>query len=476
MIRVEDLRSLPLFGDLSDDQITQLIAASTVVRIEPGVELFHEGEPADFWWALVDGEIELSRRIGREETLVGRMDAPGRWAGGFRAWDDRGVYLATGRGKVDGQVLRLPATALCELASAWFPFGSHLISGLYHTARSIESTARQRQSLVALGTLAAGIAHQINNPAAAATRAIDELEDTCRTLLSSQGLLARNELAAQQFVALDALRSEIGSRPTVSDPLTVSDLEGDLETWLADHGVEREWLVAPALAAAGADVAWCERAATVINGPALGPAMEWVASTLSATALLAELKESTGRISELVATVKSYSQMDRASMQRVDVASGVDSTLAMLGHKLGAGITIVRDYGSDVPTIDAYASELNQVWTNLIDNALDAMDGAGTLQVTVRADGDAVSVTIADTGPGMPPQVAERAFDAFFSTKDVGKGTGLGLDIARRIVVERHRGTITIDSRPGATALLVLLPGRPPAAPTAPPTRDRHVG
>jgi signal transduction histidine kinase len=219
------------------------------------------------------------------------------------------------------------------------------------------------------------------------------------------------------------------------------------------------------LAAAGADVAWCERAATVIDEPALGPALEWAASTLAATALLTELKESTGRISELVATVKSYSQMDRASMQRVDIASGVDSTLAMLGHKLGGGITIVRDYGLDVPLIDAYASELNQVWTNLIDNALDAMDGAGTLQVTVRGDSDGVSVSIADTGSGMSPQVAERAFDAFFSTKDVGKGTGLGLDIARRIVVERHGGTITIDSRPGATALHVRLPGRPPGGP-----------
>jgi signal transduction histidine kinase len=175
--------------------------------------------------------------------------------------------------------------------------------------------------------------------------------------------------------------------------------------------------------------------------------------------LLTELKDSTGRISELVATVKSYSQMDRASVQRVDVASGVDSTLATLGHRLDGGIAVVRDYGSEVPPIDAYASELNQVWTNLIDNALDAMNGAGTLKVTVRSDGDAGSVTIADTGPGMSPQVAERAFDAFFSTKDVGDGTGLGLDIARRMVVERHHGTITIDSRPGATALHVRLPG-----------------
>ncbi|OLT01503.1 ATP-binding protein [Pseudonocardia sp. CNS-004] len=458
VLRLEDLRSLPLFGDLSDDQITQLIAAGTVVRIEPGVELFHEGEPADSWWALVDGAIELSRRAGREETVVGRMDVPGRWAGGFRAWDEGGVYLATGRGQVAGRVLRVPAAALGELARAWFPFGSHLISGLYRTARSIESTARQHQSLVALGTLAAGIAHQINNPAAAATRAIDELHATYRTLVSSQVLLAGDELSARQFAALDALRGELGSHPAASDPLTMSDLEGDLEDWLADHGVEREWLLAPALAAAGADTAWCERAAAVIDGPALGPGLEWVASTLSATALLAELKESTARISELVATVKSYSQMDRASRQRVDVTSGLDSTLAMLGDRITGGVTVVRDYGSDVPPIDAYASELNQVWTNLIDNALDAMDGAGTLRLTVRAEGDTVAVSIADTGPGMSPQVAERAFDAFFSTKDVGKGTGLGLDIARRIVVERHAGTVTIDSRPGATTLHVRLP------------------
>ncbi|MBW0088952.1 ATP-binding protein [Pseudonocardia sp. KRD-184] len=456
-MRVDDLRSLPLFGDLDDGQIAQLVAAGTAVRIEPGVELFREGEPADSWWALVDGEIELSRRVGREDTVVGRMDGPGRWAGGFRAWDERGVYLATGRGTVDGRVLRVPAAALGELAEAWFPFGSHLISGLYHTARSIESTARQRQSLVALGTLAAGIAHQINNPAAAAGRAVDELDETLRTLVSTLGLLAGQDVSAAQFVAVDALRAELASRPVVTDALALSDLEGDLEAWLDDHGVDRGWLLAPALAAAGADTGWCARAAGAVDGPALGPALGWVASTVSATALLAELKESTGRISELVGTVKSYSQMDRASMQRVDVAEGIDSTLAMLGHRTG-GVTIVREYAPGVPPIDAHAGELNQVWTHLVDNALDAMDGSGTLRVAVELDGTDVAVTVSDTGPGMVPEVAERAFDAFFSTKDVGRGTGLGLDIARRIVVERHRGTIAIDSRPGATELLVRLP------------------
>jgi signal transduction histidine kinase len=210
------------------------------------------------------------------------------------------------------------------------------------------------------------------------------------------------------------------------------------------------------------DVAWCERVATVLEGSALEPGLEWVASTLSAAALLSEVKESTRRISELVAAVKSYSQMDRASMQHIDVTHGIDNTLVMLGHKLRDGVTVVREYDANVPAIDAQAGELNQVWTNLIDNAVDAMDGSGTLRVATRAAGDHVVVEIADTGPGMPPEVAARAFEAFYTTKDVGKGTGLGLDIARRIVEERHGGTITIDSRPGQTVLRVSLPIRLP--------------
>jgi signal transduction histidine kinase len=186
-----------------------------------------------------------------------------------------------------------------------------------------------------------------------------------------------------------------------------------------------------------------------------------VASTFAAATLLSEVKESTRRISDLVAAVRSYSQMDRASMQRIDLIDGLESTLAILAHKLHDGIAVVREYGADVPMVEAYAAELNQVWTNLIDNAVDAMDGTGTLRVATRVEGDDVVVEIGDTGPGMPPEVAARAFDAFYTTKDVGKGTGLGLDIARRIVVERHGGKITIDSQPGETVLRVYLPVRP---------------
>jgi signal transduction histidine kinase len=463
-MEVADLRPLSLFDGLSDERLGELVEAGTEVRFEPGTDLFREGEHADFWWLLVDGAIDLLRHVGREDSVVGRMDVPGRWAGGFRAWDDHGVYLATGRGAEAGRLLKLPAMVLRERSSAWFPFGGHLIAGLYGTARSIESTARQRGALVTLGTLAAGLAHELNNPAAAATRAVDALEDTCATLLSSLDRLARDEISAAQFVALDELRRDVGAAPSAADTLEVADREDALSDWLSDHGVERDWVIAPPLAAAGVDRAWCERAAVVLEGSALEPGLEWVASTFSLATLLTEVKESTRRISELVAAVRSYSQMDRASMQRVAVTDGLESTLVMMRHKLRDGIEIRRDYGVDVPEVEAYAGELNQVWTNLVDNAVDAMEGVGTLRVTTRAAGDRVVVEIADTGPGMPAAVMERAFEAFYTTKDVGKGTGLGLDIARRIVVDRHGGSIDIDSTPQGTVMRVQIPVRAASA------------
>jgi signal transduction histidine kinase len=463
-VRADELRSFSIFDGLTGDQLAELADGGTVVRIEPGVELFREGEYADYWWVLLDGAVDLVRHVGREDTLVGRMDVPGRWAGGFRAFDEHGVYLATGRGATSGRVLRVPAEVLRERLNDWFPFGRHLIEGVYHTARSIESTVRQRASLITLGTLAAGLAHEINNPAAAASRAVDDLETACETLLSSLSRLASDEISAKQFAALDTLRQEIGSGAAVSDPLAMADQEEVLSSWLTSRGIDREWMIAPPLAAAGADLLWCERAADVLPGPALQPGLEWVASTLSAATLLAEIKEASRRISGLVAAIRSYSQMDRAATQRIDVTDGLESTLVMLGYKLGDGVTVIRDYGSGVPRIEAYPGELNQVWTNLIDNAVDAMGGAGTLRLATRAEGDDVVIEVGDTGPGMPPEVAARAFEPFYSTKDVGKGTGLGLDIARRIVVERHGGTITIDSLPGETVLRISIPARPRTA------------
>jgi len=461
VITLEDLRPLGLFDGTSDDQLLHLVDVGVEVPFVAGQELFVEGEPADAWWVLIGGTVDLVRHLGREETVIGAMDVPGRWAGGFRAWDEHGVYLATGRGSVDGRLLQVPAVALRDWSQDWFPFGAHLIEGLFATARHIESVARQREALVALGTLAAGLAHEINNPAAAATRAVDDLDEATGLVLSSLRRLASGSISADQFVALDALRLEITPPTVAEDPMVLADREDELSAWLTRHQIDRDWLLAPTLAAAGVDTGWCERVGDVAGTDALEPAIEWIASTMSTASLLSQVKVATGRISDLVAAVKSYSQLDRASMQRTDVTEGLQSTLTMLSSRIPDSVTVIRDFGPDIPEIDAAAGELNQVWTNLIDNAVDAMAGEGVLRVSVQATQRDVVVEIGDTGPGLSREAREHAFEPFFTTKGVGKGTGLGLDISRRIVVERHGGDIAFDSSPGETILRVRLPRRP---------------
>jgi len=457
---IDDLRDVFLFNGLSDERLGELIAVGDEVRFETGDVLFREGESADFWWVLLAGRVELLRRTRWEESVAGVMERPGVWAGGFRAWADEAGYMATGRAASPGVMLRVPAKALGERVQAWFPFGVHLIEGFFRTVRNMEALTRRQEALAALGTLAAGLAHEMNNPASAAVRAAWALQETGDVLLSSLVHLAEGALSARQFIALDALRRELGTGTASVSPLALTDREEALADWLAANGVTAAWDIAPALAAAGADVAWCERAGQVLDGGTLEPGLEWVASALSAAVLLSEVKEATERVSGLVTAMKSYAQLDRASLQFTDVTEGIDSTLVMLGEKLGDGVAVIRDYEPGVPRIEANPADLNQVWTNIIDNAIDAMDAHGTLRISTRADSGHVFVEIADTGRGMSAEVQARAFEAFYTTKDVGKGTGLGLDIARRIVVERHHGQISIDSRPGETVLRVELPSR----------------
>ncbi len=459
-MHADDLRDGFLFTSFTDDQLNDLLAAGDEVAFDADDELFKEGDPADFWWVLLDGQVSLVRRAGREQAVVMMtMDRPGQWAGGFQAWADAS-YLATGRGAVAGRMFRVPAKELGRLANEWTPFGVHMIQGFFQTVRVMDTLSREREQLIKLGEQSARLAHEINNPASATARSVDALSETCDTLLSSLVQLNEQGLSADRFVAIDALRRELDPSSADRDPLAVADAEEALSDWFASHDVDNGWRIGPPFAAAGVDTAWCDRAAAVLEGDTLGPGLEWVASTLASQALLAEMKESTSRISELIDVAKSYSQMDRPTLQSIDVTEGIESTLVMLRSKLGTGITVVRDYAPDAPPIVANPAALNQVWTNLITNAVDAMDGTGTLRLSTNIEPKALVVEVGDTGPGMPPYVQSRAFEAWFTTKDVGKGTGLGLDVCRRIIVDVHHGDITIHSTPRGTVMRVELPSQ----------------
>ena len=458
----DELRTIPLLEGLDDAQLAELSDSGEELSLAPGEVAFTGGQPAEHWWLLLDGTLELVRRVGHEDTVVGTMSNPGQWAGGFRAWDPHGVYMATGQVVTSARLLRVSAERLSVLAQAWFPFGVHMIKGFAQTVRHIESTVRQRESLVALGTLAAGLAHEINNPASASSRAVDALTETCDDLMRSLRRLAESGIDAATYVQLDALRAELAPVPHDESPLALADREDELTAWLEDRAVSQSWVVAPVLASGGADLDWCSRIASAA-GAALDPALHWVASSLGVTALLGEVKESTQRVSNLVAAVRSYSQLDRATEQRIDVTEGLESTVTVMAHKL-KGVTVERDYAPGLPEIEAIPGELNQVWTNLIDNAVDAMEGMesgegnGTLRISAVPHERGVVVEFADSGPGIPDDVLPHVFEPFFTTKDVGRGTGLGLDISRRIIVDRHAGDITVERRGDQTVVRVRLP------------------
>jgi signal transduction histidine kinase len=418
--------------------------------------LFQQGARADYWWVLLEGRVEGLRRAGREESLVATMSTPGQWAGGFTAWTDDAGYMATGRAATAGRMFRVSGDELGRWVRGIFPLGAHLTAGVFQTVRNIEAMANQREALVALGTLAAGLAHEINNPAAAAARAVAALREVCDTLLGSLVELAEESVTAGQFVELDALRRAVGN--VRANTSILADREDVLNDWLEDHDVTDAWRIAPVLAEAGADIPWSEEAAKVLSGSALAPGLAWVASTLSAASILGEMQEATGRVSALVGAVKSYSQLDRASLQLIDPVEGLESTLVMLRHKMGDDVSVVRHYAPDLPRIEAYPAQLNQVWTNLIDNAVDAMSGSGILGLRTFREDDGVVVEVIDDGVGMSADTQVHAFEPFFTTKDVGKGTGLGLDISRRIVEEQHHGQITISSRGGETIVRVRIP------------------
>jgi signal transduction histidine kinase len=460
---VDDLRGAILTSALTDAQLADLVEAGTEVAFAQGDLLFREGRPADLLWILLEGQIELARQIGNETITMATMGTAGQWAGGLAAWgdpDSPAGYRASGTAVTDGRCFTVPAADLARLVGEWSPFSKHLVMGVFQTVRSIDATARQRESLVALGTLAAGLAHEINNPSAAILRSVEALRSTSDYMLASLVELAEDGVSAEQFIQLDRLRVEVQGRPVVDDgSMATADREEDLGAWLEARAIDPAWSMAAVFASVGVETGWFDQVEAVSGHVALGPALRWVSSTIGASLLMAELTDATNRIGHLVQDVKSYSQMDRSALQVVDLHEGINSTLAILKAKL-QGIEVVRELAPDLPPIEVYAAELNQLWTNLIDNAVDAMDGHGTLRLVTRRDGEDAVVEVIDSGAGMAPDVQDRAFEPFFTTKDVGKGTGLGLDISRRIVVDRHGGRITFESVPGATTVRVRLPLR----------------
>jgi signal transduction histidine kinase len=469
---IDELRTLFLFEKLSEDQLLWLCEHGHVERHEPGL-IFTEGDPATCFYVVLDGSIALLHRVGGEDVELSRTDQVGVYAGAWGAYlGDRvpQTYLQSMRANTACRFYVLSAADFSELMNDWFPMPVHLLEGLFFGNQRVQSSVAQRERLLALGSLSAGLTHELNNPAAAAVRATSSLRDRVAKMRQKLALIAGGVWDRSSLETLIRLQEraveQVAKAPELS-PLDASDREDALSDWFDEHGIAGGFELAPTFVQAGIDISWLESMVAVVDGDMLEGAVRWLNYTLETELLMNEIEDSTTRISALVGAAKQYSQMDRAPFQILDVHELLDSTLVMLSRKIG-GVRVVKDYDRSLPQIPVYGAELNQVWTNLIDNALQAMDGSGTLTIrTCRVD-DSVQVEIGDTGVGIPAENLSRIFEPFFTTKAVGEGTGLGLDISWRIVVNKHHGDLSVESQPGDTRFVVRLPVRGPEAVPAP--------
>jgi signal transduction histidine kinase len=469
--RTDELRALFLFEKLSDDQLGWLCEQGRVEQFDPGL-VYAEGEPAAALFVLLSGTVVLQRRIGADDVEVTRTSNPGVYGGAFNAYlGDRvaQVYNNSMRATEPSRFFVLDAATFAALMNDWFPMAVHLLEGLFFGQKNTQEAIGQRERLLALGSLSAGLTHELNNPASAAVRATDALRDRVAGMRAKLGQIAAGPTQRAALVSLIGFQDKAVDRVCHAEalgPLEAADREDEITDWLDEHDLPQGWELAATFAQAGIDTAWLDEVAETVahqagNAASLDGALRWLGYTIETELLMNEITDSVTRISQLVGAAKQYSQLDRAPYQVVDIHELLDSTLVMLAGKIGPGITVIKEYDTTLPRIPVYPGELNQVWTNLIDNAVSAMGGAGTLTVRTAGDRDQLVVEFADTGPGIPPENQGRIFEPFFTTKPVGQGTGLGLDISWRIVVNRHHGDLRVTSEPGNTRFSVRLPLHP---------------
>ncbi|MFC8664578.1 ATP-binding protein [Streptomyces sp. NPDC057199] len=458
-----ELSTLFLFEKLDSEQLGRLCSEGRVEKFEPGY-VYEEGDPATCFFVLLEGTLVMSRRVGGDDVEISRTSQRGVYAGAMQAYlavPDDARYKGSLRVTEPSRFFILPAETFAAVLREWFPMAVHLLEGLFFGSQNTQRTIGQRERLLALGSLSAGLTHELNNPAAAAVRATSALRDRVAHMRHKLGVIASGPYQREALKTLVEIQENTAARvakaPALS-PLEASDREDALADWLDDHGIEGGWRLAPTFVQAGLDTDWLEQVAGAVDEEMLAGAVGWLNYTVETELLMNEIEDSTARVSNLVNAAKQYSQIDRAPYQVADVHELLDSTLMMLAGKIGSGVRIVKEYDRELPRIPAYPGELNQVWTNLIDNAASAMGGEGVLTVRTALERDQLLVEFRDTGPGVPEEIRGRIFDPFFTTKPVGEGTGLGLDISWRIVVNKHHGHLEVHSEPGDTRFQVFLP------------------
>lgn len=442
-----DLRPIDLFDELDDTTLARWAAAATI-RTGPRGERIRERGDRDGVVLLLDGRLELLALDGEIEAVQGSQYAP-TWIGAVPTMLGTPGPM-TLRAATDVRYATLAPEPFLDLVRAERSVFLRVIGQMKPMLARVSQRQQQHDRLESLGTMAAGLAHELNNPASAARRAADDLADALGVLSQTVGVFVESGVEREQASRLVALQRGAIERcraGTALSSLEAADREEELSDALADLGVPSPWELAATFAASGIEPAYVREIGTVA-GTLVVPVVRWIGATLAANQLVAELADSTTRMSDLVIAIKRYAYARPGELAEVDLREGIETTLTLLKHKLKhTTIEVVRDYDPALGPARVYSSELGQVWTNLLDNAIDALDGSGTITITTRLDGECAEVDIADDGPGIPEAVLRRVFDPFFTTKDVGKGTGLGLDTARRIIVDRHHGSLTVESR-----------------------------